>query len=201
MIIFGNTQNKLSYNPPSVVIGTQTWALQNFSESTLIDGTVLTNVTNNSAWAALTSAAWCNYNNDPAIGAVYGKLYNWYCCALIDAAYNPFGWRVATRTDFSTLITYLGGANVAGGKMKESGTTHWNTPNTGADNSSGYTGLGGGRRNNIAIFEVIGQYTIFWTSTLSLNQGVCKYLVYNNSALGETPQVKTYGNQIRLIKI
>lgn len=195
MILYGR-KNKTSYNPPSVVIGTQTWALQNFSESTLINGTVLTNVTDNSAWAALTTAAWCNYNNDPAIGAVYGKLYNWYCCALIDAAYNPFGWRVATQADFNTLITALGGATVAGGKMKESGTTHWITPNTGADNSSGLTALPGGWRLATGVFEYLTQRSYHWTPEFYYYRNA-----YNSAANVSSTSGAKVGKSIRLIKI
>lgn len=107
--------------------------------------------------ACKAAAMWCHYNNDLAIGAVYGKLYNWFAVKLLQMdidKYNaanpttPWGWRVPTQADFQTLSTYLGGDAVAGGKMKVNGTTYWNSPNIGADNSSGFSLLGGGGKRN-----------------------------------------------------
>lgn len=203
MILFGNTQNKTApYNPESVVIGTQIWALKNFSESTLINGVVLPEVQNGTTWAGLTDAAWCNYSNNPAVGAVYGKLYNWYCCALIDVAYNPFGWRVPTQADFNTLITYLGGLNVAGKALKEAGTTHWNAGNTG-DNSSAFTALGGGARiNTNGNFDFLNVYGALWTSTPSSSINSYRVLLtYNENTVSVNALSNKYGLSIRLIKL
>ena len=102
-------------------------------------------------YAAVKAAGfWSYYNNDAAVGAIYSKLYNWYAVKLLQMDidyYNaanpttPWGWRIPTDTDFNTLATYLGGASVAGGKMKKDGLVYWSSPNTGADNSSGFSGL------------------------------------------------------------
>jgi uncharacterized protein (TIGR02145 family) len=202
MILFGNQQNRAQYKPETVTIGTQTWCLRNFSESTLIDGTVIPEIQNATTWAGLTTAAWCNYNNDPAIGAVYGKLYNWWACALIDAAYTPFGWRTQTSAEWTTLINYLGGASVAGGKLKEAGLVHWNTPNTGADNSSGFTGLPGGR-NIGSSFTGINQYCYMLCSdqynSTNINSARLNYI--NAFCDMQINGLKYYGYSIRLIKI
>ena len=189
-----------------VKIGNQIWLKENLRTNKLPNGYTIPLIgsggSNDTTWANLTTPGACWYSGSESTYRDYGMLYNWYAIEKINAAYARLGFRVPTQSDFTTLITHLGGTSVAGGKMKESGTTHWSSPNTGADNSSGFTGLGGGRRNTgNGIFELIGQYSIFWTSTLSSNQGICKYLAYNNSALTETPQAKTYGNKIRLIKI
>jgi len=107
-------------------------------------------------YAAVKEAAmWCHYNNDVTLGAIYGKLYNWYAAKLLQMDidyYNaanpttPWGWRVSAKADFETVAVTLGGTAVAGGKMKTN-TAHWSAPNTGADNSSGFTVLGSGVRS------------------------------------------------------
>ena len=201
MILFGNQQNRATYKPVTVTIGTQVWALANFSESTLINGTVIPEVTDPTAWAALTTAAWCNYNNDSAIGAEYGKLYNWWACALIDAAYNPYGWRVATQADWDTLITGQGGASVAGQKLKEAGTIHWAIGNTG-NNSSGFTWFGNGYRGSGGVFSYLNERATIYSSTESGIYGISFRTRYNiNSVETITSLTKQNGNSIRLIKI
>ena len=201
MIYFGNTRNKLSYNPESVVIGTQTWALKNFSESTLINGTVIPEVTNATTWAGLTTAAWCNYANNADNGLIYGKLYNWYACDLIDEAYTQFGWRTPTDSEWTTLSIYLGGNTVSGGKLKATGTTYWTTPNTGATNESGFTCLPSGQRNVSGNFQSIGVSSFFRTSSVTGSNGITRRMDYNNDDLTVGNYAKTLGFAIRLIKI
>jgi uncharacterized protein (TIGR02145 family) len=86
-----------------------------------------------------------SYNNDTEISDEYGYLYTWSAAMRIDTLIT--GWHLPTKTEYETLITYLGGSGVAGGKMKETGTDHWNSPNTGATNESRFTAFGGGRYN------------------------------------------------------
>ncbi|MFH1050850.1 MAG: FISUMP domain-containing protein [bacterium] len=87
--------------------------------------------------------AWCYCNNDSTNGRIYGRLYNWY--AVNDSrGLAPEGWHVSTFDEWTELVNCLGGKDVAGGKLKEAGTTHWNSPNTGATNESGFTALPGG---------------------------------------------------------
>ena len=98
-------------------------------------------------WENDTTGAMCAPNGDHANVATYGYYYNFPAVnsSLIflkrEGLETISDWRSPTLTDWNTLISYLGGASVAGGKMKEIGTTHWTTPNTGATNSSGFTGL------------------------------------------------------------
>ena len=161
-------------NTLQVTICTQVWATKNLDVTTYSDGTVIPQVTDPSAWANLTTGAWCYSNNDPANGAVYGKLYNWYAVAgIYDAAsladptlrkkLAPNGWHVPTDAEWTTLTTCLGGASVAGGKMKETGTAHWQSPNTAATNSSGFTGLPGGICSNDGTFNLSGSNGIWWS--------------------------------------
>jgi uncharacterized protein (TIGR02145 family) len=153
----------------SVVIGTQEWSIRNFEAVATPLGVTIPNVTVNADWANATvlydaaisggaterealiaAAMWCYYGNDAANGAIYGKLYNWYAAKLLDLDMLSagFGWRVPTSAQFNTLANALDGASVAGGKMKMTGLDYWNTPNTGATNESGFTGLAGGFRRN-----------------------------------------------------
>lgn len=152
--IDGNTYN-------SVIIGTQEWMKENLNVSKYSDGTPIPQVTDPTAWSNLTTGAWCYYNNDPLIGNTYGKMYNWYAVAgiwqpesspptLAEIANRkslaPSNWNVSSVNDWLSIIDYLGGNSVAGGKMKEAGLNHWYDPNTDATNSSGFTGLPGGYR-------------------------------------------------------
>jgi len=165
-----------------VTICNQVWATRNLDVTTYSDGTPIPQVTDQLAWASLTTGAWRYYNNDPANNAVYGKLYNWYAVAgIYDAAsladptlrknISPTGWHVSTDTEWSTLINCLdptanGGnnTNVAGGALKETGTTHWISPNTGATNSSGFTGLPGGYLNKNGVFTNLRNRGPWWRS-------------------------------------
>jgi len=151
------------------------------------------------------SGMWCYYNNDAANGAIYGKLYNWYAVKLfdLDMASASFGWHVPTSTEFTTLQTALGGAVVAGGKMKMTGTDYWNTPNTGADNTSGFTGLGNGIRNAAAgVFAYTKQYGLFGCSDEQSATLIKSFqLAYDSATLPfSIVESKKIGISLRLIK-
>jgi len=90
-----------------------------------------------------TSGGWC-YNDNTDSCAVYGRLYDWNTAMAV----APHGWHLPSEAEWYTLVDYLGGNEVAGGKMKEAGTAHWFGPNTGADNINGFTGLPGGGHSN-----------------------------------------------------
>lgn len=146
-------------------IGTQVWTTQNLNVSTYRDGTTIPQVSDPTAWFALTTGAWCYYNNTTTNGTTYGKLYNWY--AVIDArGLAPVGYHIPTDEEWTTLSTTLGGESVAGGKMKSLGTALWSTPNAGATNSSGFEGLPGGMCNNGAGFYDIRNFGRWWSSTV-----------------------------------
>jgi uncharacterized protein (TIGR02145 family) len=157
-------------NLPKVIIGTQTWTTKNLDVATYSDGTPIPQVTDPTAWANLTTGAWCYYNNDLTNGMTYGKLYNWYAVAGIhDTDPNtpnkklaPTGFHIPSDAEWTTLTTYLGGEAVAGGKMKATSTSLWVSPNQDATNSSGFTGLPGGC-NLDGIFRFIGTSGIWWS--------------------------------------
>ncbi|GEM_PF-270479 len=129
----------------TVTIGSQVWMVENLKTTRLNDGTPIPLITDSLVWSNLTTPGYTFYYNNASFKGLYGALYNWF--AVNTGKLAPAGWHVPTKTDWETLIAYLGGENVAGGKMKEAGTTHWMSPNTGADNSSGFTGIPGGHRS------------------------------------------------------
>jgi uncharacterized protein (TIGR02145 family) len=115
------------------------------------------------------------------------------------------GWHIPTDAEWTTLTTFLGFESVAGGKMKETGTTHWNSPNTSATNSSGFTGLPGGDRFDDGAFYVIGFNGYFWSSTefSPINSPINAWnrgLFYNTALISRTHNTKTYGFSVRCLK-
>jgi uncharacterized protein (TIGR02145 family) len=107
--------------------------------------------------------------------ATYGVLYNWTAAMDGEASSTtnpsgiqgvcPAGWHLPSDAEWTELIDYLGGEMVAGGKLKETGTTHWNSPNTGATNETGFTALPGGSRGSNGTFDVIGGDGYWWSAT------------------------------------
>jgi uncharacterized protein (TIGR02145 family) len=184
----------------TATLGSQVWMVENLKTTRYRDGTPIANITDNTAWSTTTTGAYCDYNNDPSKSEVYGRLYNWFA-ATDPRNIAPAGWHVPSSTELLTLITYLGGAGIAGGRMKEAGTAHWLAPNTGADNSSGFTALGSGFRIHNGSFTGFQARTIFW-STSSL--GVFIGLDYNSADFhafaGGFPPIFYYGHSIRCVK-
>jgi uncharacterized protein (TIGR02145 family) len=148
----------------SVKIGNNYWAKFNLDVVTYRNGDAIPQVTDTNEWKKLTTGAWCYHNNDPELGKIYGKLYNWY--AINDPrGLAPTGFHVATDDEWKELIRALGGADVAGGKLKSTGTEFWSTPNKGATNSTGFSALPGGARDTNGSFLTHKYLGAFWTST------------------------------------
>ena len=152
----------------TVTIGTQTWMAENLKVSKYSDGTTIPNITDNTQWSDLTTGAWSYYNNDVANNAKYGKLYNWYAVSKTSNGNKnvcPTSWHVPTDAEWTVLTDYLGGLTVSGGKMKEVGTTSWNSPNTDATNTSLFSALPGGYRRYNGSYKSVGSYGLWWSST------------------------------------
>ena len=148
----------------TVTIGTQIWITENLKTTKFNDSIAIPLVTNSTEWSDLTSPGYCWFDNDEAsYKATYGALYNWY--SVNTEKLCPTGWHVPTDSEWKTLTDYLGGESVAGGKLKEAGTTHWASPNTGATNESGFTALPGGLRYLGGTFYDIGFIAYWWSST------------------------------------
>lgn len=143
-----------------VTIGTQTWLQSNLKTTRYANGDLIPNVTDQDTWESLKTPAMCWYDNDPKYGETYGALYNWY----VGADSRPLieGWHVPNDEEFETLANHLGGHNVAGGKLKLTGTEYWVSPNTGATNESGFNAFPAGVRNDEG-FQGLGYGSVFWT--------------------------------------
>ncbi len=168
----------------TITIGNQVWTVENWKSTHYTDGTPIPNVTDGNAWYALSSGAWCSYDNNDANIATYGRLYNWY--AVNDAhGLAPAGWHAATYTEYyTTLMNSLGGCNVAGKKLKDN--TGWN-----GDNSSGFKALPAGRRYSgngsngpSTYFSGLGLFADWWTSTQPSNPAMAWY--FEQSATDES---------------
>ena len=160
-----SVMDSITFRQPiiDVAICGQVWATRNLEVITYRNGDLIPQVTDPTQWASLTTGAWCYYNNDPANGPIYGKLYNWY--AVNDPrGLEPNGWHVPSDGEWTTLINCLGGELAAGGKMKA--ITLWDIPSA-ATNSSGFTGFPGGYCYSNGYFQNITEYGAWWSSSES----------------------------------
>jgi uncharacterized protein (TIGR02145 family) len=165
----------------TTTIGTQTWLKENLKTTKLSDGTPITNTTLSDDWKILTTPAYCWYNNDPTYKSVYGALFNWY--AVNTNKLCPDGWHVPSDAEWTILTNFLGGESVAGGKLKETGTTHWYDPNYGATNESGFMALPGAARANYGVFDNIGPAGNWWSSSENGAYGPWYRAIYANSTV------------------
>lgn len=194
-----------------VIIGNQIWMADNLKTIRYNDGTAIPNVTDHASWIGITAGAYCDYNNNSSNSMTYGRLYNWYAVdnnlstrGASNGGKNvcPTGWHVPSHAEWSTLTDYLGGFDIAGGKLKEVGTIHWISPNTGATDESGFTALPAGAHGTEVNFAFMGIYAYWWsTDQTSVSNAWSPSLAYNN-ATGVHPNdiKKTDGVSIRCIK-
>ena len=177
----GDTTSYGGETYPTVLIGNQCWMAKNLNIGTKVNGS------ENQGNYSDGIQKYC-YDDDDSLCAIYGGLYQWHmaagkdqscdyfncdndpsniCCLVTGNAICPSGWHLPSDAEITVLETYLGGASIAGGKMKETGTTHWNSPNTGADNSSGFTALPSGARYYATLsFIQINDYGYIWSSSV-----------------------------------
>jgi len=148
-----------------VTIGTQVWMAENLKTVYYNNGDPIPFIVDNNLWTNATTGGYSWYNNDEVTyKTTYGALY--HSSTVLDSRnVCPVGWHVPSNDEWSTLETYLGGINIAGSKLKEVGTLHWISPNNGATNESGFTGLPGGYRSGSGIFDSFGIRGCWWSST------------------------------------
>lgn len=191
--IDGNTYN-------TIVIGNQEWMAENLRTTTYANGDPIPNVTDTTQWQGLTTGAWAHYNNDNQYENPYGKLYNFY---TVDDPRNvcPTGWHVPTDAEWTVLTDYLGGVNVAGGKMKSTGMQYWSSPNTDATNESGFSGLPGGYRLNDGTYYGIGFSGLWWSSTEDVTYSAwSRSLHYSNGVYYRGSSNKASGHSVRCLR-
>jgi uncharacterized protein (TIGR02145 family) len=190
----------------SVIIGTQEWMIENLKTTKYADGTAIPNLTNGLDWIAEDGSgghdgAYCCYDNIALNLSPYGALYNWYA---VNNAHGlaPTGWRVPTDSDYLLLVAFLGGLAVTGGKLKETGFTHWNSPNLGATDDYGFKGLPSGWRFNVdGLFSAMGTGGILWSSTaISASDGGIFDLLHYTAAAIQSNDAKNAGYAVRCMR-
>ncbi len=183
-------------------IGNQCWMAENLKTTKYNDGNEIIHEINFQSWTNTISGAYCWYSNDySTYGDSFGILYNGY--TVLTKKICPENWRVPTIQDISELTEYLGGVSIAGGKLKDTGTDYWHSPNNGASNETGFTARGGGyRHGSFGNFDALKHNGYWWTSTPSEeNEDVMKAFEMNkNTTAIYTPEFnKNYGVSIRCI--
>jgi len=198
-----------------VKIGMQVWMAENLRTTRFNDNTEIPLISDNSAWGSLTTSAYCWYNNDSINYAnPYGALYNWYA---VDVKSNsnrnicPVGWHIPSDDEWKTLEMYMGMSQSQadttssrgtdeGGKLKETGVVHWDSPNTGATNESGFNAIPGGGRSS-SMFYSIRQNSYLWTSS-ERNVGFAWYrrLDYNYSVIRRLDHLIGRGFSVRCLR-
>ena len=179
----------------TIIIGNQTWMAENLAYTG--NNGFQKKITDADEWGNnLNYDGWCYYDNDSSNGNEYGVLYQW------EAAKNacPEGWHLPTDDEWRILIDYIGGEEIAGGKLKEAGFTHWNTPNSEATNKTGFTAFPSGYCNINGVCSNIGYYGYWWSS--SENDTVNAWyrtLYYNYSNARSYDFSKVYGLSVRCI--
>jgi len=196
----------------AVKIGTQWWMAENLKVTRYRNGDPVPSVTEDMRWTDLSSGAYCVYDNNENNKEIYGLLYNWF--AVNDnRGVAPEGWHIPTDTEWKELEMHLGMSQSEadgtdwrgtdeGGKLKDEGTVHWNSPNTGATNESGFSALPGGYRSYFTgTFNEVNSNASFWTSWEYNPSGAwSRKLGHNTSAIHRYNLIKNYGFSIRCVK-
>ncbi len=189
-LIFSQTIKEISF-------GSQIWMAENLNVSKFRNGDLIPQAKTLEQWVSAGSnkqPAWCYYDNDPANGLKFGKLYNWY--AVIDKrGLAPEGWHVAGDGDWALLINYLGGENIAGNELKTSNTWYQNK-----DEAVFY----GGYRDNIGYFRDINVSAYWWSSvkynTHSTFNAWTRSINSDNSEINIENYNKKSGFSVRCVK-
>jgi len=184
----------------TIQIGDQLWMAENLKVTHYNDSSDIPTGYSNEEWAQLETGAYAVYDDDPSNLNTYGNLYNWYTVDD-DRGVCPEGFHVPSDEEYTVLTDYLDGENVAGGKMKEAGLEHWNSPNTGATNESGFTALPAGYRYPYGgIYNAMGTDGYFWSSSeLNSNEAWDWELIHDNSTVLRNYNLKPTGLSIRCL--
>lgn len=181
----------------TVRIGTQLWITENLRTTRYNDSTAISTGLSNSDWSSATTGAFSIYDGSASNNTTYGKLYNWH--AVMTGKLAPKGWHVPSEAEWQTMIEYLGGSSVAGGKLKSTSSL-WMAPNTGATNSSGFSGLPSGYRGTTGGYSLITKSAYFWAATQrNTTQG--EYFLLDNDFASSNANgaTKTFGYAVRCV--
>lgn len=201
----------------TATIGNQIWMTENLKATHYSDGTPIPLVEDDTDWNNLgdnnTDKAYCYYHNNANNEAnTYGVLYTWAAATNgISSSTNPSdvqgicptGWHLPSQAEWTELTDYLGGASVAGGKLKETGIVHWNSPNTEATNESGFKALSGGMRQLNGYYNEMGERAYWWkTDENNSENAFYAFISYDSgSEQGYNTVVnKSRGYSVRCVK-
>jgi uncharacterized protein (TIGR02145 family) len=185
----------------AITIGTQTWLAENLKTTKYCNGVLIGTTSPGTLDISNKINAkyqWPYDGNEDNV-ATYGRLYTWY--TITDSrGLCPTGWHVPTDSEWTTLTSFLGGDSIAGSTLKEPGLMHWNTPNIGATNKSGFTALPGGMRYDLG-FASGGYCGQWWSSTEDyLLNSWARIIAYDNREVGRSSWIKRYGFSVRCLK-
>ncbi|NBY29252.1 MAG: hypothetical protein EBQ67_00120 [Sphingobacteriia bacterium] len=199
----------------TVQIGTQCWTQSNLKVSKYRNGDNIPTGLSGAQWSSTTSGAYAIYNNDPVNDALYGKLYNWY--TVNDSrGLCPTGWHVPSDVEWNLLVKYLDSnadtvcvncwqSSTAGGALKSTAMQPtpggWNSPNTGATNSSGFTAPPSGLRNSLGVFDIMSDFGCWWSSSVSsASNAWYRFLNYDYSDVNRSNGTRADGFSVRCLK-
>lgn len=184
----------------TVAIGSQIWIKENLKTTKFNDGTSIPLVTGNTDWNNLSTPGFCWYDNSASVnGDTYGALYNF--AAVTSAKLCPSGWHVPTKAEWELLRDNTGGENKAGGNLKEKGTAHWNSPNTGATDAYGFTALPSGERYEEGDYVYLGINNNFWSTTIGPGTNPFGVRLYFDSEIFHISEFdKGRGLSVRCVK-
>ena len=182
----------------TVMIGTQCWMKEDLNVGTRID------VANNQANNGIIEK-YCAYDDENNCN-VYGALYQWNEMMLFSKSEGiqgicPTDWHIPTDAEWSILSSFVGGLSVAGGKLKEVGTTHWASPNNGATDDVGFTALPGGYRADIGFTNSTGGRGNWWTSTENVTDWAwCRIILTEQIDATRSSPKEVFGYSVRCVK-
>lgn len=181
----------------TVKIGSLCWMQENLKTTKYNNNQSIPTSLTNAEWVNDTEGAMAIYNDDADLEDIYGRIYNWN--AVNTGKLCPKGWRVPTEEEWDDLITELGGEVLAGGKLKAVSML-WDAPNTGASNESEFTALPAGLKFNNGSYDLLGEYTSFWSATsITENESWAYSLISTNEEISKDNASKRSGLSCRCV--
>jgi uncharacterized protein (TIGR02145 family) len=214
-VVCPTTVNDTDGNIYNVIqIGNQCWMKENLKTSRYSNGMAIPTGLSDTDWTNTTIGAFSDYNNDTSLVADYGRLYNWY--AVVDTAnVCPVGWHVPKQKDWDSLYLYIdpsaqissnnvGSAqnSLVATSLKETGLTHWASPNANATNYWRFTALPGGKRDYNGVYSGLNYYGYYWSSSVepTFGGGLYRMLYYNSTVIVLWSGSETFGASVRCLK-
>jgi uncharacterized protein (TIGR02145 family) len=204
-LTYGTMTDQEGNEYKTIVIGMQEWMAENLNTSVYRNGDAIPTNLNDAGWQSTANGAWSHYNNEAGYACPHGKLYNWYAC--VDARQLcPAGWHVPSDMEWSALMDFLGGTDIAGGKLKTTGTLQqtdglWYAPNAGATNSAGFSGAPQGYRYFMGEYDLLGSNVFWWSTDAFLtNNAWSWFLSHTESGSFRSDFDKNYGFSVRCLR-